>query len=686
MSDYATTITNTDHDAGVPPTPPEAHQRAVLEMLEGASATYSAQDNKLRMTCASRLDESLFRKARAAGFVWAPRQKIFVAPAWTPEREDLLLQLCGVIGDEEGTLAERAEDRAERFQGYGESRAQQAATAHAQVRAIADHIPLGQPILVGHHSEARARRAKKRIDDGMRRAVQCWDQAGYWARRAQASLAHAARKEAPAVRHRRIATLEAEQRKMQRAWQSASEAAATWGERIGDAAQALVFAGANYVRVHVEGEPHSTTVYQLLNEGRPWQECVSMAMESLETEMERARRWVDHYAKRLAYERAMLADSGGTLASRVDLMVGGRVKIAGEWVTITRLNKTRGRLVSVTTNARYVPVRGIEDISEYEAPSADAVATVAAAAKQPPICNYPGPGFLAMSTAEWTATHRDYKGSRELGAGATRMRRGGGRPDIAGCGQEATGRHRVRVVVSRKGELVPVFLTDKKVVQPPSHAQSIPPAPLLPVPERTAPASLPVAIDSHPEVEAMRRQLHHGGVEMHTVPGLFATSAPLADQVIAQFELADGMSICEPSAGAGALLGALFRKIDPARVTVDAVELNAALAASLQIRFPTVRVQHGDFLGLSAVPRYDVFFMNPPFSNAHDIQHIKHAHAMLKPGGQLVAICADGPRQRASLASWADDCGGTYTALPAGSFKEAGTMVPTALVVLRARG
>lgn len=686
MSESATTITNPEQHTGVPPVPPEAHQRAALEMLDGACATYCAQDNKLRMTCATRLDEGLFRKVREAGFVWAPRQKIFVAPAWTPEREDLLLQLCGAIGDEEGTLAERAEDRAQRFEGYGESRAQEAATAHAQVRAIADHIPLGQPILVGHHSEARARRAKKRIDDGMRRAVQCWDQAGYWARRAKASLAHAERKESPAVRHRRIANLEADQRKMQRAWQSASDAAEAWRERIHDAVQALAFAGANYVRVHVEGEPHGTTVYQLLSEGRPWRDCVSMALGSLESEMERARRWIDHYEMRLGYERAMLADSAGTLASHVDLMVGGRVKIAGEWVTITRLNKTRGELVSVTTNARYVPVRGVEEISEYEAPSAEAAVTVAAAAKQPPICNYPGPGFQSMTMAEWSATHRDYKGTRELGAGATRMRPGAGRPDIADCEQGSTGRHRVRVVVARRGGLVPVFLSDKKEVLPPSVDQSIPAAPPLPSPERDAPARSHIAPDRNAEVEAMRRQLDEGGVEVHAVPELFATSALLADQVIAQVPLVDGMTICEPSAGTGALLAALFRRIDPARVVVDAVEFNAALAASLQIRFPTVCVHHGDFLAVVASPRYDLLIMNPPFSNARDIQHIKHAHAMLNPGGHLIAICADGPRQRACLAPWADACGGSYTALPAGSFKEAGTMVPTALVVLHSAG
>jgi 16S rRNA G1207 methylase RsmC len=46
---------------------------------------------------------------------------------------------------------------------------------------------------------------------------------------------------------------------------------------------------------------------------------------------------------------------------------------------------------------------------------------------------------------------------------------------------------------------------------------------------------------------------------------------------------------------------------------------------------------------------YDRILMNPPFANGADIKHILHAIELLKPGGRLVAICADGPRQRDRL-------------------------------------
>ena len=66
-----------------------------------------------------------------------------------------------------------------------------------------------------------------------------------------------------------------------------------------------------------------------------------------------------------------------------------------------------------------------------------------------------------------------------------------------------------------------------------------------------------------------------------------------------------------------------------------------------------------------------------PFENADDIKHIRHALGFLNPGGRLVAICANGPRQRADLmpdaAEWID--------LEPGAFAESGTNVNAAICV-----
>ncbi len=48
---------------------------------------------------------------------------------------------------------------------------------------LAAMIPPGQPILVGHHSERRARRDAQRIENGMKRAVMLFERAEYWEER-----------------------------------------------------------------------------------------------------------------------------------------------------------------------------------------------------------------------------------------------------------------------------------------------------------------------------------------------------------------------------------------------------------------------------------------------------------------------------------------------------------------------
>ncbi len=173
------------------------------------TATYSPEDNKLRLYSSTRLDTETYSLLKAAGFSWAPKQHFFVAPMWTPQREDLLIKLCGDIGDEDKSLVKRAEERAERFENYSESRAKDAEQARKRVDSIVQHIPFGQPILVGHHSEKRARKDAQRVDAGMRKSIKMWDASKYWADLAEAAVANAKYKERPDVRARRIKKLEA---------------------------------------------------------------------------------------------------------------------------------------------------------------------------------------------------------------------------------------------------------------------------------------------------------------------------------------------------------------------------------------------------------------------------------------------------------------------------------------------
>lgn len=98
-------------------------------------------------------------------------------------------------------------------------------------------------------------------------------------------------------------------------------------------------------------------------------------------------------------------------------------------------------------------------------------------------------------------------------------------------------------------------------------------------------------------------------------------------------------------------------------------------------------VRCSDFLECSAEQLgglFDRVVMNPPFAACADIKHINHALAMLKPGGRLVALCANGPRQNAALRALVDARGGDWEDLPADSFKAEGTGVSVALITLHA--
>lgn len=70
------------------------------------------------------------------------------------------------------TRRERLERKLEKRLEWAGKAEKRSDAAFDKVRLIADNIPLGQPILVGHHSERRARRDQERIRSGMSKAVE----------------------------------------------------------------------------------------------------------------------------------------------------------------------------------------------------------------------------------------------------------------------------------------------------------------------------------------------------------------------------------------------------------------------------------------------------------------------------------------------------------------------------------
>ena len=659
------------------------------------SATYSPEDNKLRLYSVGRLDKETYARVSAAGFRYAPKQGLFVAPMWTPSRADLLVELCGEIGDEDTSLVDRAEERADRFEGYQESRAQDAEAARRGVDAVAQRFEFGQPILVGHHSERKARKDAERIENGMRKAVQMWDTAQYWKQRAAGALAHAKYKELPEVRARRIKTIEADKRKQERTIAEAEKRLQAWQVDGLTLPEALHIANSSHYSqcFPLADFPRDPPASQYEGQMGLWsaldggvitvEQARAIALRIYPNTIAWARRWVEHYDNRLAYERAMLDEQGGLVADRFDIQIGGTVLVRGQWLVVTRVNKAGGRISSVSTNSRFVRVKSIEEVDDYRAPDAEQAAKVQAATKLPPLANYEGEGFAHITQAQWDAIPKDYRTTKKIEA------------------TDKAGRHRVRCALgvyvlgdekdfNKRHGWPFVFITDAKPVRPPAAAEAAPkPEPLpAPVPARSEPRPVYQA-PAPTDFDRMRAQLREG-VKVVSAPQLFPTPADLAARMVDLAGLCDGDRILEPSAGTGRIVQAL--RDTGKTMHIVAVEVNRDLSDVLYRSYqakPTeipqeVEVITADFLAVKSVGVFDAIVMNPPFENGADVKHITHALTMLKPGGRLVALCANGPRQNAVLRPLVEARGGEWEDLPADTFKAEGTGVRTALIAVGA--
>jgi hypothetical protein len=589
------------------------------------TATYSPEDDKLRLSAAVRLDEETYKRVDAAGFRWAPKQQVFFA-VWSPAREDLLLELAGEIGDEDTSLVQRAEERAGRFDGYSTRRAEEAHRAKAAVAELADGIPFGQPILVGHHSERRARRDAEKIQRGMQQAVRLWDTASYWTDRAAGALRRAKYLERPDVRARRIKKLESERRKMVRQQKDGESAVKVWSTlhepgRLKRDGVPLTFREAT---LYVAGNSRTAPmgVYcDLVDEKITPEEAQARAVAAAERAAALAERWVAHLDNRIAYERAMLNEAGGTEADKTRPEKGGAVRCwaspghGAGWSYIRKVNR-----VSVTVADSYGPgsrvftrtmpfdkLLAVMTAAEVEAARAEGRITEAEDGTGFFLAPASIPGPEPAPPVERRSGPDPRDGGEEFDALRDSLRAG------------------VQVVAAPQ-----LFATPAPVGAQVVDLADIQPAQRILEPQAGTGALLELAIRRAFGFECGARVV---AVEINH-----------------------------------ALAEALRER---RQKWLYATETNFEVVCA-------------DFLSCSVEELgglFDRIIMNPPFERGADIEHIQHARTFLRPGvGRLVSVCANGPRQRAQLqplaAEWID--------LPAGSFQQAGTNVNTAIVVIEA--
>lgn len=593
-------------------------------------ATYSPEDNKLRIYPECRLDKDVYLRLKNNGFIWAPKQELFVAPMWTPTREDICLELCGEIEDEDKSLVERAEERNQRFESYSENRRKDAETAKAAVSAIAENIPFGQPILVGHHSEKRARRHAEKIQNGMERAVRMWDQSDYWKERARGVLRHAEYKADRFATARRIKKLESDLRKSKNTIHEAEICFKMWNldfhmkdkdhDTLLDRARYLadrIPLGSHITCSHGKTGDRNYTAYDVLQpDGERWENCPSMTVDEVKDIIQKAmqrtikqkERWVAHFENRISYEKQLLCESGGLDTDKNKPEKGGALKC---WAThslyngenysyIAKVNRTTVSVFdnwgngggNFTRNIPFDKCKNILSASEVEA---------------------------MKILPEFVEFH------------------------------DKTG-----------------FCILKK----------------------TEPPKKPESKEHDPEIEAIRESLKTG-VQVVSAPQLFPTPPDIARKMVEMADIQFNDRVLEPSAGTGNIAAIIREKLvsfnriqsgdvmgDYERSHLTCIEINESLSEKLKrFGYNCHCMNFFDFEGEA----FEKIIMNPPFKNGEDIKHIKHAFELLRPGGTLVALCAHGPRQMATFR----DSAARWEELPEGSFNEQGTNVNVALIVLK---
>jgi hypothetical protein len=190
------------------------------------------------------------------------------------------------------------------------------------------------------------------------------------------------------------------------------------------------------------------------------------------------------------------------------------------------------------------------------------------------------------------------------------------------------------------------------------------------------------ATDPRPLVEGL---IENGVLEVPR-DGFFETPPAVIDRMFSILPPATTQgAYLEPSAG----LGAIAERISGS--TLYLVEQNAERCAVLREKFPEAIVLNQDFLTIPRHLRFIRAYMNPPFEQGQDIDHVNFAYRLLLPGGAVISVMSSGAISRsdtksANFRNWLEDKVSKFEAevedLPAGSFKSSGTNVNTILVAI----
>jgi hypothetical protein len=273
-----------------------------MAKVEGAIWNKNLEHEGIQISFLGKPSQEIRTKLKNAGFRWSGIQKVWYARGYYGYSSVIAEEIAtygGEIGEplsiEEKVeqKLERAEARQERY----EERAEKAlATGEALVtdaRKMADIIPFGQPILVGHYSEKGDRAYRGRIDNKFRKGFETLRKAKYYEQRAESSSKAADKLFDTGATLRRIKKIEAQWR---------------------------------YAAAYLDQTARNKAMG--LSEG-----VISRKyMEGLEVIMEK-------YEHEIAYWKKAIEEHGGKVWGPADFTKDDRVVVRGSRATIQKVNK-----------------------------------------------------------------------------------------------------------------------------------------------------------------------------------------------------------------------------------------------------------------------------------------------------------------------------------------------------------
>jgi len=238
---------------------------------------------------------------------------------------------------------ERAEDRAERYAGYAENAEQRSAALYGQAKSMADGIPFGQPILVGHHSEKRDRNYRGRICSKFEKSFEEAKKAQHYEQRAAAASGTAAEKDLPFM-HRRLKEAETNLRKVTRSLERCE--APGYGAESGVDPEQL----------------------------KQW-------IAAAKARQEDDRQQVEYWQAQIAAKSAQVVEGGGSIVTKADVAKGDVVVIAGRGpYLVERVNALSVSVSEKFSGSAYVwkQTRPYAEIEEVIKPTDERYAAIAA--------------------------------------------------------------------------------------------------------------------------------------------------------------------------------------------------------------------------------------------------------------------------------------------------------------------